>query len=117
MASRCEAHVNGNLYTGINAKHIFLTSRSKSTLVCGYSHTRLLWELMPSPMKVAYIGYVKIHISLYIYDGMLKHKGTYEIISPEDIGLERTNEVGIVLGKLSFLDLCKSSWYKHTGYI
>ncbi|KAL5140410.1 2-isopropylmalate synthase 2, chloroplastic [Glycine soja] len=34
-------------------------------------------------------------------DGMLKHKGTYEIISPEDIGLERTNEAGIVLGKLS----------------
>ncbi|MCI03077.1 2-isopropylmalate synthase chloroplastic-like, partial [Trifolium medium] len=32
---------------------------------------------------------------------MLKHKGTYEIISPEDIGLERSNEAGIVLGKLS----------------
>ncbi|KAL2563615.1 hypothetical protein AAZX31_20G230400 [Glycine max] len=62
MALRCGAHVNGNLYTGINTKHIFLTSRM---------------------------------------DGMLKHKGTYEIISPEDIGLERTNEAGIVLGKLS----------------
>lgn len=33
---------------------------------------------------------------------MLKHKGTYEIISPEDIGLERTNEAGIVLGKLRY---------------
>lgn len=33
---------------------------------------------------------------------MLKHKGTYEIISPEDIGLERSNEVGIVLGKLRY---------------
>ena len=32
---------------------------------------------------------------------MLKHKGTYEIVSPEDIGLERSNEAGIVLGKLS----------------
>ena len=31
---------------------------------------------------------------------MLKHKGTYEIISPEDIGFERSNEAGIVLGKL-----------------
>lgn len=31
---------------------------------------------------------------------MLKNKGTYEIISPEDIGLERSNEAGIVLGKL-----------------
>ncbi|XP_042986038.1 2-isopropylmalate synthase 1, chloroplastic-like isoform X3 [Carya illinoinensis] len=34
-------------------------------------------------------------------DGMLKHKGTYEIIAPEDIGFERSNEAGIVLGKLS----------------
>ncbi|GER32694.1 2-isopropylmalate synthase [Striga asiatica] len=34
-------------------------------------------------------------------DGMLKHKNTYEIISPEDIGLLRSNESGIVLGKLS----------------
>lgn len=30
---------------------------------------------------------------------MLKHKGTYEIISPEDIGLSRSSESGIVLGK------------------
>ncbi|RRT85806.1 hypothetical protein BHM03_00060400 [Ensete ventricosum] len=35
-------------------------------------------------------------------DGMLKHKGTYEIISPEDIGLSRSNESGIVLGKLRY---------------
>ncbi|KAK8609853.1 hypothetical protein V6N13_093265 [Hibiscus sabdariffa] len=34
-------------------------------------------------------------------DGMLKHKGTYEIMSPEVIRLERSNEAGIVLGKLS----------------
>ncbi|MCX8500164.1 MAG: 2-isopropylmalate synthase [Alphaproteobacteria bacterium] len=31
-------------------------------------------------------------------DGMLKHKGTYEIMSPESVGLTRSN---IVLGKLS----------------
>ena len=37
---------------------------------------------------------------LYLQDGMLKHKNTYEIISPEDIGLLRSNESGIVLGKL-----------------
>lgn len=34
---------------------------------------------------------------------MLKHKGTYEIISPVDIGLERSNEAGIVLGKLRWV--------------
>ncbi|GMH28046.1 hypothetical protein Nepgr_029889 [Nepenthes gracilis] len=33
--------------------------------------------------------------------GMLKHKSTYEIMSPEDIGLHRENESGLVLGKLS----------------
>lgn len=38
-----------------------------------------------------------------LQDGMLKHKGTYEIISPEDIGLERSNEAGIVLGKLRYV--------------
>ena len=39
---------------------------------------------------------------LYLQDGMLKHKNTYEIISPEDIGLLRSNESGIVLGKLRY---------------
>jgi hypothetical protein len=33
---------------------------------------------------------------------MLKYKGTYEIISPDDIGLTRANEFGIVLGKLRY---------------
>ncbi|KAI4334754.1 hypothetical protein L6164_013466 [Bauhinia variegata] len=41
-------------------------------------------------------------------DGMLKHKGTYEIISPEEIGFERSNEAGIVLGKLSGRHALKS---------
>ena len=31
---------------------------------------------------------------------MLKNKGTYEIISPEDIGLMRVDESALVLGKL-----------------
>ncbi|KAF3669982.1 2-isopropylmalate synthase A [Capsicum annuum] len=41
-------------------------------------------------------------------DGMLKHKDTYEIVSPEDIGLRRSNEAGIVLGKLSGRHALKS---------
>ena len=39
---------------------------------------------------------------------MLKHKATYEIIAPEDIGYERSNEAGIVLGKLRYC--CVSLW-------
>ncbi|PWA13627.1 aldolase-type TIM barrel [Artemisia annua] len=34
-------------------------------------------------------------------DGMLKNKSTYEIMSPEDIGLLRSNDTGLTLGKLS----------------
>eukprot|EP01018_Ginkgo_biloba_P032533 Gb_21791 [translate_table: standard] len=41
-------------------------------------------------------------------DGMLKFKGTYEILSPEDIGLVRADESGIVLGKLRFVSLLPS---------
>ena len=32
-------------------------------------------------------------------DGMLKNKETYEIITPEEIGLVRTDEAGIVMGE------------------
>ena len=32
-------------------------------------------------------------------DGMLKSKDTYEIISPEEIGLVRMDEAGIVMGE------------------
>lgn len=31
-------------------------------------------------------------------DGMLKSKATYEIISPDEIGLQRSDDAGIVLG-------------------
>lgn len=40
---------------------------------------------------------------------MLKHKETYEIISPEDVGLFRSNESGIVLGKLRYA-ACSLFW-------
>lgn len=39
---------------------------------------------------------------------MLKDKRTYEIISPEDIGYDRSNEAGIVLGKLRYILLLHS---------
>ena len=32
-------------------------------------------------------------------DGMLKNKSTYEIITPEEIGLVRSDEAGIVMGE------------------
>ncbi|MED6130863.1 2-isopropylmalate synthase 2, chloroplastic [Stylosanthes scabra] len=91
MALKCGEHVFGGLYTGINAKHIYVTSR----MVEEYSGLQL------QPHKALVGANAFAHESGIHQDGMLKHKGTYEIISPEDIGLERTNEAGIVLGKLS----------------
>ncbi|TKY50577.1 2-isopropylmalate synthase 2 [Spatholobus suberectus] len=91
MALKCGAHVIGNLYTGINTKHIYMTSR----MVEEYTGLQL------QPHKALVGANAFAHESGIHQDGMLKHKGTYEIISPEDIGLERTNEAGIVLGKLS----------------
>ncbi|KAG4988767.1 hypothetical protein JHK82_031103 [Glycine max] len=43
-----------------------------------------------------------VHASGIHQDGMLKHKGTYETISPEEIGHKRTTRIGIVLGKLRY---------------
>ncbi|KAJ0980917.1 hypothetical protein J5N97_009172 [Dioscorea zingiberensis] len=74
MAIKCRKELVGGLHTGINSKHIVMASK-----------------------MVASVFYCVI---LVIQDGMLKYKGTYEIISPEDIGLSRSNESGIVLGKL-----------------
>ena len=38
-------------------------------------------------------------------DGMLKSKATYEIITPEEIGLVRVDDAGIVLGALGALQM------------
>lgn len=39
------------------------------------------------------------HASGVHQDGMMKNKSTYEIMSPEYIGLTRADESGIVLGQ------------------
>ncbi|KAL3752565.1 hypothetical protein ACJRO7_000037 [Eucalyptus globulus] len=92
MALKCKGgSILGGLYTGINTRHIVMTSK----MVEEYS------GLHVQPHKAIVGANAFAHESGIHQDGMLKHKGTYEIISPGDIGLERTNEVGIVLGKLS----------------
>ncbi|CAI9762832.1 unnamed protein product [Fraxinus pennsylvanica] len=92
MALKCrgEQVLNG-LYTGINTKHIVMASK----MVEEYSGLRV------QPHKAIVGANAFAHESGIHQDGMLKHKNTYEIISPEDIGLLRSNESGIVLGKLS----------------
>nr|GLL42123.1 2-isopropylmalate synthase A-like [Ipomoea trifida] len=57
--------------------------------------------LLVQPHKAIVGANAFAHESGIHQDGMLKHKDTYEIMSPEDIGLHRANQSGIVLGKLS----------------
>ncbi|KAL1204205.1 Methylthioalkylmalate synthase 3 [Cardamine amara subsp. amara] len=42
-----------------------------------------------------------VHESGIHQDGILKNRSTYEILSPEDIGVTKSQNSGIVLGKLS----------------
>ncbi|KAM7256222.1 hypothetical protein ACFE04_011963 [Oxalis oulophora] len=92
MALKCRGdNILGGLYTGINTRHIVMASK----MVEEYS------GLSVQPHKAIVGANAFAHESGIHQDGMLKHKSTYEIIAPEDIGLERANEAGIVLGKLS----------------
>ncbi|KAK3119708.1 hypothetical protein QOZ80_9AG0674100 [Eleusine coracana subsp. coracana] len=91
MAIKCRSELLDGLYTGINSKHITMTSK----MVQEHS------GLHVQPHKAIVGANAFAHESGIHQDGMLKYKGTYEIISPDDIGLTRANEFGIVLGKLS----------------
>ncbi|PWZ19855.1 2-isopropylmalate synthase A [Zea mays] len=64
--------------------------------------TRTQWTSYVQPHKAIVRANAFAHESGIHQDGMLKYKGTYEIISPDDIGLTRANEFGIVLGKLRY---------------
>ncbi|KAL2242430.1 2-isopropylmalate synthase A-like [Sesamum indicum] len=92
MALKCRGEqLLDGLYTGINTQHIIMASK----MVEEYSGLRV------QPHKAIVGANAFAHESGIHQDGMLKNKNTYEIIAPEDIGLLRSNESGIVLGKLS----------------
>ncbi|XP_057779030.1 2-isopropylmalate synthase A-like isoform X2 [Salvia miltiorrhiza] len=92
MALKCRGEqLLDGLYTGINTQHLIMASK----MVEEYSGLRI------QPHKAIVGANAFAHESGIHQDGMLKNKNTYEIISPEDIGLIRSNESGIVLGKLS----------------
>ncbi|KAG9447123.1 hypothetical protein H6P81_013251 [Aristolochia fimbriata] len=91
MALKFKSKLLGGLHTGINTRHIYMSSKMVATISGLYTQ----------PHKAIVGANAFAHESGIHQDGMLKHKGTYEIISPEDIGLTRSNQYGIVLGKLS----------------
>lgn len=82
----------GGLKTGIRPVHIYPTSK----MVSDYS------GMMVQPHKAIVGANAFAHESGIHQDGMLKSRETYEIMSPETIGLARADgDVGVVLGKHS----------------
>ncbi len=76
------------LFTGINTKYIYPTSRLVS----------MITGIVVQPNKAIVGANAFAHEAGIHQDGVLKHKLTYEIIEPETIGLDRSK---LVLGKHS----------------
>lgn len=70
------------LYTGINPVHIYPTSK----MVSDYS------GMMVQPHKAIVGANAFAHESGIHQDGMLKNRETYEIMTPESIGLPRSQD-------------------------
>jgi len=89
MALRVRSDVFNNVYTNINTKEIYPTSRLIATIT----------GIEPQPNKAIVGKNAFAHESGIHQDGVLKHKQTYEIFSPEEIGLNK--EDTLILGKHS----------------
>ena len=77
-----------NYQTGINAKEIYNTSH----MVSGFT------GMIVQPNKAIVGGNAFAHESGIHQDGMLKNRNTYEIITPDEVGVPKTK---IVLGRHS----------------
>ncbi|KAJ0972316.1 hypothetical protein J5N97_020275 [Dioscorea zingiberensis] len=91
MAIKCRRELLGGLHTGIDTRYIAEASK----MVAEFT------GLYVQPHKAIVRANVFTHESGIHQDGVLKFTGTYEILSPDDIGLSRSCESGIKLGKLS----------------
>ena len=95
----------GGLRTGIRPVHLAPTSK----MVMEYS------GMAVQPHKAIVGANAFAHESGIHQDGMLKNRETYEIMSPETIGLTRKDEAGIVMGKHSGRNALKTA-LKNLGY-
>ncbi|KAL7615657.1 hypothetical protein Lser_V15G02649 [Lactuca serriola] len=105
MTIKSKGELLGGLYTDIKTEHIVMASK----MVEKYS------GLMVQPHKAIVGTNAFAHESGIHQDGVLKNKSTYEIMSPEDIGLHRSNESGLTLGKLSGRHALKAKLFE-LGY-
>jgi len=89
MALKVRPDVFEGYDTRINTKEIYPTSRLIATIT----------GIEPQPNKAIVGKNAFAHESGIHQDGVLKHKETYEIMKPEDIGLDQSDT--LVLGKHS----------------
>lgn len=89
MTLKTRKDVFGGVYTDINTKEIYTASKMVATIT----------GIEPQPNKAIVGKNAFAHESGIHQDGVLKHQETYEIMKPEDIGIEKNNS--IVLGKHS----------------
>lgn len=89
MAIKTRKDLFGDLYTTINTKEIYTTSKLVATIT----------GIEPQPNKAIVGKNAFAHESGIHQDGVLKCQETYEIMKPSDIGLDKNNS--IVLGKHS----------------
>ncbi len=88
MAIRTRSDIFKGIYTSVNTKEIYKTSRLVSKLT----------GMPVQPNKAVVGANAFAHESGIHQDGVLKERITYEIMRPEDVGFEETK---IVLGKHS----------------
>lgn len=106
LALKCRgAYVMDGVYTRIDTRHIMATSK----MVQEYT------GLYVQPHKPIVGTNCFVHESGIHQDGILKNRSTYEIISPEDVGVVKSQNSGIVLGKLSGRHAVKGR-LKELGY-
>lgn len=89
MTLKTRSDIFSNFETNINTKEIYPSSRMIANIT----------GIEPQPNKAIVGKNAFTHESGIHQDGMLKNKSTYEIISPENIGLDMSDT--LVLGKHS----------------
>jgi len=89
MTLKTRKDIFGGFDTNINTKEIYSASRMVASIT----------GIEPQPNKAIVGKNAFAHESGIHQDGVLKHQETYEIMKPEDIGIEKNNS--IVLGKHS----------------
>ncbi|KFK27623.1 hypothetical protein AALP_AA8G407500 [Arabis alpina] len=106
MALKCRgAYLMDGAYTRIDTRQIMATSK----MVQEYT------GLYVQPHKPIVGDNCFVHESGIHQDGILKNRSTYEILLPEDVGIVKSQNSGILLGKLSGRHAVKGR-LKELGY-